>query len=190
MINTAVQLEASTGAILPVLRSAAETAAPSPRWYAAYVCARHEKRIARQLEERHLNCFLPTYRSVRRWKDRRKELEMVLFPGYVFVQMDPGDRLRVLQLPKVVRFVSFNGQPVALPDAELEGLRTGLASGVRALPHPYLRAGRRVKIVYGPMAGAHGILTRWKDTLRVVISMEAIMRSVAVEIDAADVVPL
>jgi len=159
-------------------------------WYAAYVCARHEKRIAQQLEERQLNCFLPAYRSVRRWKDRRKELEMVLFPGYVFVQIDLKDRLRVVQLPGVVRLVSSSGIPVALPEREIEVLRNGLASGACIRPHPYLRVGRRVRVKYGPMAGTQGILARWKDKLRVVLSVEAIMRSVALEVDAADVEPL
>ena len=105
-------------------------------WYAAHVCSRHEKQVARQLEERRVSCFLPVYRSVRRWKDRRKELDLVLFPGYVFVHLDLKDRLRVLQVPSVVRFVSFNGHPAPLPDSEIEALNNGLASGVRAEPHP------------------------------------------------------
>ncbi|HSY63155.1 MAG TPA: transcription termination/antitermination NusG family protein, partial [Terriglobales bacterium] len=112
-------------------------------WYAAHVCSRHEKQVARQLEERRVNCFLPVYRSVRRWKDRRKELDLVLFPGYVFVHLDLKDRLRVLQIPSVVRFVSFNGHPAPLPDAEIEVLVNGLAKGIRAEPHPYLKVGHR-----------------------------------------------
>src|SRR5215467_5847587 len=82
-----------------------------PGWYALYTCARHEKRVAEQIERRRFPCFLPLYRSVRRWKDRRKELQLVLFPGYVFVHMKLEDRSAVLQLPGVVRFVSFRGQP-------------------------------------------------------------------------------
>jgi transcription antitermination factor NusG len=161
------------------------------RWYATYVCSRHEKQVLSQLRERNVSCFLPLYRSVRRWKDRRKELELVLFPGYVFVRIDLlKERLRVLQLPSVVRFVSFNGQPAALPDAEIETLTRGLASGIRAEPHPYLRVGQRVYIRYGPLAGAQGILLRRKDKLRVVLSIDLIMRSVAVEVDEADVEPV
>jgi transcription antitermination factor NusG len=159
------------------------------RWYAAHVCSRHEKQVARQLEERRVSCFLPVYRSVRRWKDRRKELDLVLFPGYVFVHLDLKDRLRVLQVPSVVRFVSFNGQPAALPDAEIEVLVNGLAKGVRAEPHPYLKVGHRVRVKYGPLAGTQGILVRRKDKFRVVLSIDLIMRSVAVEVDEADVEP-
>lgn len=158
-------------------------------WYAAHVFSRHEKQVARQLEERRVNCFLPLYRSVRRWKDRRKELDLVLFPGYVFVQLDLKDRLRVLQVPGVARFVSFNGHPAPLPDADIESLINGLVEGVRAEPHPYLKVGQHVRVKYGPMAGTQGILVRRKDKFRVVLSIDLIMRSVAVEVDEADVEP-
>jgi transcription termination/antitermination protein NusG len=159
------------------------------RWYAAHVCSRHEKQVLSQLQDRQVDCFLPVYRSMRRWKDRRKELELVLFPGYVFVHLDLKDRLRVLQLPSVVRFVSFNGQPAALPDAEIETLSKGLASGIRAEPHPYLKVGQRVRVRFGPLSGAQGILVRRKDKFRVVLSIDIIMRSVAVEVDEADIEP-
>jgi transcription antitermination factor NusG len=159
-------------------------------WYAACTRSRHEKSIVRQLEERGIEYFLPLYRSVRRWKDRRKELDLVLFPGYVFVRLPWRERLRVLQLPSILRFVTFNGLPAALPISELEALRNGLTQGVYAASHPYLRVGKRVLVRYGPLAGASGILVRKKDNFRIVISIEAIMRSVAVEIDEGDVVPL
>jgi transcription antitermination factor NusG len=160
------------------------------RWYAAYVCSRHEKQVILQLEERGVDCVLPVYRSVRRWKDRRKELDLVLFPGYVFVHIDLKERMRVLQLPSVVRFVSFNGQPAPLPDGEIEAISNGLASGIRAQPYPHLKVGRRVRIRSGPLAGAEGILLRTKDKCRVVLSIDLIMRSVAVEVDAADLEPI
>ena len=159
------------------------------KWYALYTCPRHEKRVAEQIEERRISCFLPLYRSVRRWKDRRKELELALFPGYVFVRIAPHNRLQVLMLPGVVRLLTFNGQPSALPEAEIESLRRGLAGHVRMTPHPYLQVGRRVRVRSGPMAGLEGILRRRKEGLRLVISIEMLARAVAVEIDEADVVP-
>ena len=159
------------------------------RWYATHVCSRHEKQVVSQLQERNVDCFLPVYRSVRRWKDRRKELDLALFPGYVFVHMDLKDRLRVLQLPSVVRFVSFGGHPAPLPDSEIEALSNGLASGIKAEPHPYLKVGQRVRVRSGPMVGAQGILVRRKDRFRLVLSIDLIMRSVAVEVDEADVEP-
>ena len=159
---------------------------PMCRWYAAYTCAHHEKHVARQLEEKNINCFLPLYRSVRRWKDREKELELPLFPGYVFVQAAPEERLRVLQTSSVVRFVSFGGQPAALDDGEVEGLRNGVANGIKVEPCPFLKVGQRVRVKHGPLAGVEGILVRKKDNLRLVLSVDLLMRSVAVEVQAAD----
>jgi len=163
---------------------------PELNWYALYTCPRHEKCVAQQIEQRSISCFLPLYRSVRRWKDRRKELELALFPGYVFVRIALADRLRVLQLPSAVRLVSFNGQPAALPEAEIDGLRQRLSRGVCVEPHPYLRVGRRVRVCGGPMQGLEGIIVRRKDRCRVVFSLDLIMRSVAVEVDESDVEPV
>jgi transcription antitermination factor NusG len=145
--------------------------------------------VAQQIEERSICCFLPLYRSLRRWKDRRKELELALFPGYVFVRFALEDRLRVLQLPSAVRLVSFNGHPAALPDSEIEELRERLSRGGCLEPHPYLRVGRRVRVRCGPMQGLEGIIVRRKDRCRVVFSLDLIMRSVAVEVDESDVEP-
>lgn len=161
-----------------------------PNWYALYTCPRHEKRVAEQIEQRRISCFLPLYRSVRRWKDRRRELELALFPGYVFVRVALQDKLEVLRLPGVVRLVTFNGRPAVLPAAELESLRLGLEGGARIMPHPYLRIGCRVRLRSGPMAGLEGVLRRRKEGLRLVLSIEMLMRAVAVEVHEVDVVPL
>jgi transcription antitermination factor NusG len=158
-------------------------------WYALYTCPRHEKSVAQQIEERSISCFLPLYRSVRRWRDRRKELELALFPGYVFVHLALGDRLRVLQLPSAVRLVSFNGQPAIVPSAEIDSLRQSLSAAGCAEPHPYLRVGRRVRVCGGPMQGLEGIIVRRKDRCRLVFSLDLIMRSMAVEVDESDVEP-
>src|ERR1700739_1734056 len=93
------------------------------QWYAAYTCARHERRVAQQLEERHIESFLPTYRSVRKWKDRRKVLELPLFPSYLFVQLGQKNRLDLLRLPGVFGIVCFQGKPAAVERTETENLR-------------------------------------------------------------------
>jgi|SRR5579859_938970 len=160
---------------------------PQPKWYAIYTCPRHEKRVAEHLRDRNICYFLPLYRSIRRWKDRNKELHLALFPGYVFVNVLPRERLPVLQVSGVVRFVSFNGQPAELPDSEMEVLKRGINSGSRVEPHPYLTVGRRVRIRNGPFANAHGILLRRKDKFRVILSLDLITRSVSVEVDEGDV---
>jgi transcription antitermination factor NusG len=154
----------NTLAELPPITSKPEQ--PISQWYAAYTFPRHEKYVARQLDEKSIDSFLPLYRSLRRWKDRRKQIELPLFPGYVFVH-----RL------------------ATLPEHDIENLRKGLDLQIYAEPHPYLRVGRRVRVMHGPMAGTEGILVRKKEKFRLVISLEAIMRSIAVEVDAADVQP-
>jgi transcription antitermination factor NusG len=143
--------------------------------------------VAAQLDVRAVEHFLPLYGSVRRWKDRRVKLELPLFPGYVFIRLALRDRLRVLEIPSVVRLVGFNGQPAALPNEEMEILRTGLSQSLRAEPHPFLTVGRRVRITGGPFTGLEGVLTRKKSSLRVVVAVDLIQRSVAVDVDAADV---
>jgi transcription antitermination factor NusG len=142
--------------------------------------------VSRQLQDRRIESFLPTYHSVRRWKDRRKELDLPLFPGYVFVRMASPDRIRVLQIPGVVRFVSFARGPAPLENSEIESLRNGIVNGVHAEPHPYLKVGQHVRVKHGPLAGTEGILVRKKGQYRLVVSLDLIMRSVAVEVQAAD----
>jgi transcription antitermination factor NusG len=156
------------------------------RWYAAHTRGRHEKQVSRQLDEKRVDHFLPLYRSVRRWKDRRKEIELALFPGYVFVHIDLRDRLPVLQIPSVVSFVCFGGRPAALDDQDIETLQKGLANGLSTVPFPYLQAGRKVRVKGGPLAGFTGFVVRKKDKFRVVLSIDLIQRSVAVEVDACD----
>jgi transcription antitermination factor NusG len=161
-----------------------------PRWYAAYTCANHEKRVAEQLEQRSVGYFLPLYEAVRRWKDRRVRLQLPLFPGYVFIRLALRDRLQVLQMPSVVRLVGFNGLPTPLPEEEMEALRNGFTQQLHAEPHPYLTVGRHVRIISGPLQGLEGILLREKGNLRLVLSIHLIMRSIAVEVDAAEVEPV
>jgi transcription termination/antitermination protein NusG len=174
----------------PLLPEATNAEQHSARWYAIYTNSRHEKVVAKQLQDRSIETFVPLYRSWHRWKDRRKLVELALFPSYVFVRIEAQKRLRVLQVPGVVSLVSFNGEPAALPEQEINALRNGLENEVYAEPHPYLRVGRRVRVVRGPMAGAEGILSRKKEKYRVVISLDVLMRSIAVEVDGADVEPI
>jgi transcription antitermination factor NusG len=156
------------------------------RWYAAQTSPNHEKRVAEQLSARVVEHFLPLYSSRRQWKDRRVTLELPVFPGYVFVHLALRDRLRAVQVPGVAKLVGFGGTPIPLSDAEIEGLRTGLASRVRAEPCAFLTAGRKVRVKHGPMMGLQGILVRRKSHTRLVVSLELIQRAVAVEIDEAD----
>jgi len=184
---------ASSGALriaVDAAPSAALGAQAEPHWYAAYTRAQHEKRVAEQLAERTVEHFLPLYASVRRWKDRRVQLNLPLFPGYVFVRLALLDRLRVLQIPSVVRLVGFGGLPTALPDRQVDLLRAGLGGQLRSEPHPFLTVGRRVRVVRGPLTGLEGILRSKKNNFRFVASFELIRSAFAVNVDAADVEPL
>jgi transcription antitermination factor NusG len=167
-----------------------ETAIVQAHWYAVYTRANHEKRVAAELHARTVEHFLPLFSSVRRWKDRRVSLELPLFPGYVFVRIALCERLRVVQIPSVVRLVGFSGVPATLPDTDMEIMRSGLSKRLCAEPHPFFTAGRRVRIIAGPFKGLEGMLKQKKNNLRVVVSLNLIQRSIAVDVDAADVLPV
>jgi len=158
-----------------------------PHWYVAQTCAQHEKRVAEQLDRRCIENFLPLYERVSRWKDRRVRLQQPLFSGYVFVRLALRERLRVLEIQSVARLVGFGGTPVALPDEEMDGIRNSLKYQMRAEPYPYLAVGQRVFLQSGPLQGLEGILVRRKQRVRLVVSVALIQRSIAVEVDAADV---
>jgi len=160
------------------------------QWYALYTCAQHEKRVFEELKRRAVESFLPLYESVRRWKDRQVRLELPLFQGYVFVRMALRDKRHALEVPGVVRLVGFGGVPASLPDEQVDAMRSSMSALLRAEPHAYLTVGRRVRVRSGPLRGLEGILVRRKSAFRLVVSVELIMRSVALEIDASDVEPL
>jgi len=159
-------------------------------WFALSVYPRHEKQVAQMCQAKGVRYLLPLYSSLRRWKNRRKRLDMVLFPGYVFVNISLEQRLRVLVLPGAASFVTFQGRPAVVPDDEVRMLAIGVESGLSMQPHPYLKKGRRVRIRSGAMAGVEGILVRRKDQFRVVISIDLITRAVAAEVDEGDIEPL
>ena len=158
-------------------------------WYAVYTCARHEKRVKQQLDLRQIRCALPLYRAVHRWKDRRKELDLPLFPSYIFVNLALANRVRVLEIPGVVSFVCSQGKPLVLPRHEIGPFLADHGAGRGIEPHPFVQVGRQVRLRNGPLAGLEGTLLRWKEGLRLVVSIDMLMRSVAVEVSAEDVEP-
>jgi transcriptional antiterminator NusG len=165
---------------------------PQPsKWFALYTTSRHEKRVARHLRERQIEFYLPLYRLDRKWRDgSRVTLELPLFPGYLFIHIRRNDRVRVLEVPGALAVVSgTGGEPSALPDATIEALREGLELRP-AQPHPFMTAGQRVRIRSGALAGFEGIVVRNKSSFRVVLTLEHIMQSYAVEVDLGDLEPL
>jgi len=157
-----------------------------PGWFVICTMPRHEKQVAVQLCGRGIDHFLPLYEEVHRWKDRRVTVSLPLFPGYVFVRIPIVERLRVQVIPGVSRFVGFGSSPVALSDREMSQLQQGLKT-LRAEPHPFLKVGQVVRLKSGPLAGFKGILERYRDRFHVVLSMDLIQQSVAVEVEICDV---
>jgi len=157
-------------------------------WYAGYTASRHEKRVAEHFAQRGVEHFLPLYETIHRWNNGRHRVQLPLFPGYIFVRIALRDRLRVIEVPGFVRLVGFNSLPHPLPEADINRMKEALNKGVLAEPYPYLTVGTRVEIRNGPMQGMTGILLRRQNKCRVVISVDLIMRSMAVEVEASDVV--
>ena len=157
-------------------------------WYAIWTRSRHESRVLRQLDEKHIESFLPTISRWSRWKDRKKRIDWPLFPGYCFARFDPADALPVLKCTGVVNIVSFEGKPAPIPAYELDSIRVLVGSDLQFDPCPLIREGMMVEVAHGPLRGVVGRLMR-KDSAkaRLVLSVDLIGQAVSVEVDAADV---
>ena len=160
------------------------------KWYAVRVRSQHEDVVARHLRVRGMESFLPLYRERRRWSDRFKEIDLPLFPGYVFCQFDPLNRLPVLTVPGVVHVVGVGKNPVPIDETEIEAIQAAVKSGYPTQPSPFLQIGHKVRIEHGSLCGIEGILTGFRGHQRLVLSITLLQRSVAVEIDAESVRPL
>ncbi len=158
-----------------------------PRWYAAYTSPCHEKQAAAHLAVRGVEHFLPLYTSIRRWTSGRVvSRQCPLFPNYVFVQVARSERAKVLSIPGVLSIVGTSREGTALPSAEIETLRNGLLLH-DAMPHPFLNVGEKVRIRKGALAGMEGIVLRGNKSARIVLSLDLIMKSISVEVEAVDV---
>jgi transcription antitermination factor NusG len=159
-------------------------------WCAVYTRHQHEKTVGELLESKGFEVFLPLYESTRRWKDRRKVLSLPLFPCYVFVRGAIERRLPVLTTPGVHMIINRGDRIATVPEEEIEAIRRTVEGQFRIEPHPFLRCGERVRVIRGSLEGVEGVLTRKKNLYRLVLSVEMLAQSVAVEIDALDVVPV
>jgi transcription antitermination factor NusG len=158
-------------------------------WWAIYTRHQHEKVVAEMLSLKGIEVFLPVYDSVRRWKDRKKTLSLPLFPCYVFVRGSLQRRLHVLTTPGVHMILSHGERAATIPEEEIEAIRRTVEGSFRVEPHPFLKCGERVRVTRGTLEGIEGILVRKKSLFRLVLSVNMLAQSVAVEIDAADVEP-
>jgi transcription antitermination factor NusG len=158
-------------------------------WYAVHTMARHEKRIASQFEEKRVCTFLPLLRQIHRWSDRRTVVETPMFSCYAFVRMvqTVEERLKVLRTAGVLGFVGSERQGTPIPDEQIESLRKAISGKVPCLPHPFISAGKRVRIRGGSLNGVEGIHMPQGRDQRLVISVELLQRSVSIRVEGYDV---
>jgi transcription antitermination factor NusG len=156
----------------------------SRHWFALYVIRNHEKRVDEHLRMKGVESFLPLFTVTKRWRNHTTAtVDQPLFPGYVFARIMRTERVRVLEVPSVVSIVGNGRELLPLPDAEIEAFRAGLHLR-RVDPYPYLKVGNRTRIRSGPLAGLEGTVVRKDGHFRIVLSLDLIMRSVAVHVDA------
>lgn len=159
----------------------------SPAWYAVWTRSRHEQVVREHIQRKGLEAFLPTITRWSRWKDRKKQIDWPLFPGYCFARFDARERLPILTCPGVVKIISFNGEIAPIPEYEIDGIRQLVESDLQYDPCPLIHEGMMVEVVHGPLTGVIGRLVRKGAHARLVLSVDLIGQAVSVEVDAADV---
>ena len=152
-------------------------------WYAILTKTGREKNATLLLENSGFECYLPVSKSSRKWSDRVKEIDVPLFPGYLFCRMNPNDRLPVLITPGVVQIVGRGKTPIPIEEQEIAAIQRVSNSGLSTMPWPYLQVGQVARIEEGPLQGMSGIVVRIKSGLKLVLSVQLLQRSIAVEID-------
>jgi transcription antitermination factor NusG len=160
------------------------------RWYALFVRSRHEKVVENSLRSKRYNVFSPSYRTKRKRVDRTAEIEVALFPGYVFCQFDPTKRLPILMTPGVVGVVGRGNRPEPVDDTEIASIRTVALAGRSVQPWPFLRLGQRIRVQSGPLTGIEGIFLRVQDEDHLIISITLLQRAVSVVIERDSVSPV
>jgi len=168
------------------------TSTGEPSWFAVQTKARHEKRVASELEEKGIAAFLPLSTEVHQWSDRKRQVEIPLFTTYVFVRIgwEQSCRINVLQTKGVFRFVGVRGMGVPIPDEQIETLQTIIREKVPFSPHPFLNLGQKVRIRGGSLDGICGVLSAIKDDRSMIVSVDSIQRSLAIRIDGYGVEPI
>ncbi len=152
-------------------------------WFAILARTGREKNATLLLENAGYECYLPVIKFTRQWSDRLKEIELPLFPGYLFCRMNPHNRLPVLTTPGVMQIVGVGKTPIPVEEQEIDAIQRVGKSGISLMPWPYLQVGQEARIEAGPLRGVTGIVIRIKSGLKLVLSVNLLQRSIAVEID-------
>jgi transcription antitermination factor NusG len=155
----------------------------TPHWYALYTRSRYEKRVDEELQLKGYESYLPLQQQLRQWHDRKKKVEMPVFPGYVFVRLPLKQRLPALETQGVVTFVSTAGRPSPIHDFEISALRCVLANNVPYQRSEYLPIGEEVEVTHGPLRGVVGRLIEYRGENRLLIGIKQIGQAISVVID-------
>ena len=158
-------------------------------WWVVYTRHQHEKNVAEMLAAKGVEVFLPTYETVHRWKDRKKTLILPLFPCYLFVRERNDGRLLTMTTPGIHMLLTKGAGLAVVPHEEIEAIQRALMDPARVEPYPFLKCGEQVRVVHGPLKGIDGILVRKRNCYRLILSVQMLAQSAAVEVDASDVVP-
>ncbi|MGE5112233.1 MAG: transcription termination/antitermination protein NusG [Acidobacteriaceae bacterium] len=173
---------------VPSILNGVEENSSSRSWYAITTRSQHERLVARQLQSHGITTLLPILKEIHRWSDRRKIVEMPMFRGYLFVRccMSPASRRAVLFARGVVNFVTMQGEPVPIPEEQINNIHRVMTNHADCVAHPFLKIGQRVRIRGGALDGMEGILSSFQKDRCVVVSIDAIQRSLAVRIEGYD----
>jgi transcription antitermination factor NusG len=160
-----------------------------PSWYAVQTMSRHEKQVTKHLEAHCVRTFLPLLRQIRRWSDRRRVVETPMFGCYAFVRVTQSadNRLNILRIPGVLGFVGSERHGTPIPDEQIENLRIAIDQETPLFPHPFIKAGQRVRIRGGSLDGVEGILVRKGKAQNLVLSIELLHRSTSIQLDGYDI---
>lgn len=172
------------------LRSGLDSFSDMACWYALYVRSRHERVVESGLRGKGYKAFSPFYRAKRKRVDRVTEVDVPLFPGYVFCYFDANKRLPILTTPGIVGVVGVRTRPEPVDNTEIDSIRTIALCGNPVQPWPFLRSGQRVRLQAGPLAGTEGIFLHVKDEYRLVVSVTLLQRAVSVVVERDTVEPL
>jgi transcription antitermination factor NusG len=161
-------------------------------WFAIQTKARHEKRVAAELEEKGVVAFLPLSTEVHQWSDRRRQVQLPLFSNYLFVRIgqDRSARVNVLQTSGVFGFVGLRGIGVPIPDEQIETVQAIIREKVPFSPHPFVEVGQKVRVRGGSLDGLCGVLSAINDDRSLIVSVDSIQRSLAIRIDGYGLEPI
>jgi transcription antitermination factor NusG len=173
-----------------VFNSKSDEALSGIRWFALHVHARKESFVASQLENQGIECFLPRYKILRKWSDRMKEVELPLFPSYLFSRFDFQNRRPIVTTSGILQIVGNGRIAIPIADEEISAIQAAVRSGLPHQPWPFIEVGEKVRVTYGTLAGLEGILVNFKGDHRVVLSVSLLQRSVALEVELAWLVPV